>query len=26
VVAIRFACVLQGIDALIPGLGHGGVR
>ena len=25
VVAIRFACVRQGIDALIPGLGHGGV-
>jgi len=26
VVTIRFACMLQGVDALIPGLGHGGVR
>ncbi len=26
VVAIRFACIRQGVDALIPGLGHGGVR
>jgi hypothetical protein len=26
VVAIRFACMRQGVDALIPGLGHGGVR
>lgn len=26
VVAIRFACLRQGVDTLIPGLGHGGVR
>lgn len=26
VAAIRFACVRRGVDALIPGLGHGGVR
>lgn len=26
VVAIRFACIRRGVDTLIPGLGHGGVR